>query len=310
MDERPKTWYNIPNRNIILEGVIKIREVQTKNIENHDISGTLRGFNNLHIPLNNSNGMNSKGFQEVEQENKWARENLSIKSVDYTGFDIKVANKVNKEFARLQKRYPQVVREIDYIRTIKGQKEFLVNKGLWDIVIAYAGSIKAQNEIENAFREEDTIAARYFFINGYTGIGFNSTIVSSHKKFADSAQGAKKSGLLVIQTGEEVECVLRHEFGHAIHMLLKQKGMDRFIIKAWGEFLTEIEYHKYRYFLNDPNLQSPHYIKAHELLSKYGATNIDDFFAEAFSEYEGSPNPRRYARQIGEEIEKIFNIRK
>lgn len=41
-------------------------------------------------------------------------------------------------------------------------------------------------------------------------------------------------------------------------------------------------------------------------LSRYGATNFDEFVAEAYSEYKNNSNPRELALQVGKLLEEAY----
>lgn len=277
-----------------------------------------RAQNDESIHLKNIHEEN-KGmeFKSIEEINNWAKENLLIKDVDYSGFDLRVANIINDELARLQKRFPQVMQEVKWLGTLKGKRQDMVNSGDWErlksqvcsnIDIEHTGRIKkAISRIESYFSDEYGVPAKYLYIEKeFRGIGFNIEYVSNYDILINMLRKAKEEGRMFVKENEEIECMIRHEVGQVMHLYLIENKLDEFVKVKWKEFLKQIEYSKYRYILNDLDLKSPHYIKAQFLLSKYAATSEEDFFAEAFSEYISSPNPREAAACIGKGIEEVF----
>ena len=88
--------------------------------------------------------------------------------------------------------------------------------------------------------------------------------------------------------------VLDHEFGHSVYFQLQLNKPFKY---AAGTPLRELQDFINREF----TLHGKTYITKN--LSAYAATNVSEFFAEAFAEYENNPNPRHIAKTVGEYLE-------
>lgn len=84
--------------------------------------------------------------------------------------------------------------------------------------------------------------------------------------------------------------VLDHEFGHSIYFALE---LNKPFANGEDEPLGKL-----RDFIVKEFRKKKDYIR--ENLSGYAATNLSEFFAEAFAEYENNPNPRPIAKTVGE----------
>ena len=88
--------------------------------------------------------------------------------------------------------------------------------------------------------------------------------------------------------------VLDHEFGHSIYYALK-------LDKAFGN-AEDTPLGKLRNFIVGEFVRnSKEYIRKN--LSMYASTDLSEFFAEAFAEYENNPEPRHIAKTVGEYLE-------
>lgn len=90
--------------------------------------------------------------------------------------------------------------------------------------------------------------------------------------------------------------VLDHEFGHSIYFALE---LDKPFANGEDEPLGKL-----RNFIVSEYRKERDYIRKN--LSGYAATNLSEFFAEAFAEYENNPNPRNIAKTVGEYLQQYM----
>ena len=96
---------------------------------------------------------------------------------------------------------------------------------------------------------------------------------------------------------------LTHEFAHVI----VTRDAELYTIKN-EQFYYDLRELKSKYVLEKrkfvKNSDFKGYNEVH--LGEYANTNIDEFFAEGFTEYKLSLNPSKYAIEIGKLVEKYF----
>jgi len=92
-----------------------------------------------------------------------------------------------------------------------------------------------------------------------------------------------------------------HEMGHVMARseLMSQREFFNKLSKIRAEYRKDI-----LKFRNDSNYKSFNEI----FLGRYANTNIDEFLAEAFTEYTLHSNPSKYARLVGELIDETFKF--
>lgn len=97
-----------------------------------------------------------------------------------------------------------------------------------------------------------------------------------------------------------------HEFAHVIGVddlkVLGIEGKRQNAINFFNE-LAEVRQRYYRELMNLPS-GSPEYYDLH--LGKYSGTNINEFMAEAFTEYKLSSQPSKYAVEVGTLIDNYY----
>jgi hypothetical protein len=92
------------------------------------------------------------------------------------------------------------------------------------------------------------------------------------------------------------KAVLDHEFGHSIYFALE---LNKPFANGDDEPLGKL-----RNFIVAEFKKKKDYIR--ENLSGYAATNLSEFFAEAFAEYENNPSPRNIAKTVGEYLQQYM----
>ena len=114
--------------------------------------------------------------------------------------------------------------------------------------------------------------------------------------------------------GSGIDQTIAHEMGHALLTDLNMRAVDR---KALAEAMIEhlgltspwgaqggITYH---FGMLDRIVQHPsNKVKIRRAVSKYGATNANEFIAEVWSEYTLNPKPRPKIQKLGDTIKSII----
>lgn len=236
-------------------------------------------------------------FKTVKEAEKWAKENLRIGHVDYTNIHINAANEINKTIYKFKQKFPKVT-DTKWLST--GQQMF---RAKYEADIAKcAESLKRLGySEEDALKHARQVVKKrklpgnvYAFSSNKTWGEYEGIAVS--EKFVKTAKNFEEMKALIardISTGfhpigtEEPSSIITHEMAHQLHNLLIEKGKDKFVWDAWDEFKKEVQ--------SSNDVQTA----CADLLSRYGATNEKEFFAEAISEYMHSSSPRKYAIIIG-----------
>lgn len=94
-----------------------------------------------------------------------------------------------------------------------------------------------------------------------------------------------------------------HEFAHVLSKSVVRMA-DEKEIAFWKE-LRSIK-RKYDKEIKALEVANDHYTFNEVYLGRYASTNTDEFYAEAFTEYELNSNPSKYAQLVGKLIEKYF----
>lgn len=233
----------------------------------------------------------------VKEANAWAKENLKVKKVDYKGFDVELANEVNQELYQLQQLYPEV-QGVNFVGTGQQRNTLLYEKQLKEFeeknkeLLAEMPRQLKEKVIKQYVKKKkvpgDTYAqAANSSWGDLAGIAFNEKWAKDYTTFAKNVANDAKMGWHPEGTEKPVS-VLIHEFGHSIDFFLDRIGLrDKYL----GPIVREA--------LKDKNLG--------EELSRYAKTNDREVVAEAFAEYRLNPNPRKWARRVGEAIEQALD---
>lgn len=238
----------------------------------------------------------------AKEATAWGQTNLGIDRVDYTGFHVDVANDVNKTLLELRTRFPQ----------IKDTKIVSTSQNLCSIKYANDVEKYVKRAIDMGYDEEAAkkMASQYVKKKKVPGNTYawstNATWgelegITFNKKFAGNADDFMRSLLSDVATGwhpvgtATPSAVLTHEFGHQIDNYLCKKNARGWIQTMFEEMQLEA-----RPLIRDQKKTADQAYA--ELLSRYGAKNSAEFFAEAFSEYIHNPNPRPIAKKVGEKL--------
>lgn len=240
----------------------------------------------------------------VAEATAWAQENLPIPTVDYTEYDLRLANEVNEELQKLYTLYPEVD-GIKYLGTTQ-QRNKLEYQQRVDYWIEANGKDKLERIAEQRGTTIEDLAKKYVkrartvSANTYAkaapsvwgdlaGVTYNRLWAKDYDKIAKAIKEDVKSGWHPVGT-ESPASILIHEFGHMVDYMLIDAGIrDKYLTPITKEVLK----------LSKKELR--------DQLSEYAGTNHMEVIAEAFAEYHLSKNPRKWARKIGEAIDEAMN---
>lgn len=243
----------------------------------------------------------------IAEANAWAKTNLPFDTVDYTGYDIRLANEMNKNLAELTKRYPEVT-GIKYVGTGQERNRAWYAEKVKEVTQRYVAQgtpladaekyaklrVKKPKPIEGTTWAESAPPGW----GNQAGIAFNEKHAKNYAKLAAGTKHTVEIGWHPVGT-ETPASIITHEFGHQVDEILKAHGK-----RGWVNTMFK-----------DMQMQALATQKGtvayHDLLSRYGATNSADFFAEAFAEYLHNPSPRPIAAEVGRRLEEaLAEIRK
>lgn len=189
------------------------------------------------------------------------------------------------EFVRQWDNLPEVNKQEPYYQTrYESAKRILAE------VEKYGEEEYAKRWAEMHFRTTKRFASRiwaYYICsneNRKGSIVFNSNNYDTH---------GRASGDFHPVGCDTQKSVLDHEFGHSVYYALE---LDKVFAHAEDEPLGKL-----RKFIVDEYRKKKDYIRSN--LSLYAATDLSEFFAEAFAEYQNNPEPRHIAKTVGEYLE-------
>lgn len=229
----------------------------------------------------------------VKEANAWAEQNLTVKQVDYKGFDVELANEVNKQLYALQQLYPEV-QDVNFVGTAQRRNTLLYEKQVRDFeernqeLLADMPLQLKESLIKRYVKKKKVSGITYAQATNKTwgelaGISFNEKWAKDYNGFKESLKSDVASGFHPVGTDNPAS-VLIHEFGHSIDYFLDKIGLrDKYLGPVVEEALADE--------------------KLAEELSRYATKNDREVVAEAFAEYRLNPNPRKWARKVGEAIE-------
>jgi hypothetical protein len=144
-----------------------------------------------------------------------------------------------------------------------------------------------------------------FFGNKITEINFGDRSDLSNGRIFDPNFEGLRTKSRVDQQNLSIATTV-HEFGHVISIsqYLKLKDVPE-STKMFYRELTQIR-SNYINELLEANRNKNYKLRNDISLGNYASTNIDEFMAEAFTEYKLSSNPSKYALATGKLIDKYF----
>lgn len=118
------------------------------------------------------------------------------------------------------------------------------------------------------------------------------------------SEGIVTRGKSAVDAANNLKATVVHEFGHVIAMSESSRVKGS---KA-GAYMDELfgirkQYQNEMFALNQAGDKNGVYKIS---LGRYASTNLDEFHAEAFTEYKLKKEPSKYAKMVGELIDKYF----
>lgn len=241
----------------------------------------------------------------IEEANEFAIKNLGI-NADYNGIDIKCANEWNEGLFNMKEKFPDIVKEgINFVGATQSRNELLKKEIMDFLENAYIEEgytpRKAKNQAKKdteyytmnlrinpremavslSLKNKATNNPLTLIIKKYTGITMNNEFFNDYENaIANKIEQVKKKWK-PIGCGT-VKGTFDHEFGHQIDKFLKINENEKIITLYKELSKRELE----------------------ENLSGYSTENINEFIAEAWSEYANNSNPRNISKTVGSLIEK------
>ena len=134
---------------------------------------------------------------------------------------------------------------------------------------------------------------------------------------SESGSIEERTGLRALFTNGEIEgslfskvdvfnldlSTMTHEFAHTIAWRSEENESDNTKLASFNKELNSL-YKEYKSFLqeNQNNLEALN----ESYLGAYANTHVDEFMAEAFTEYKLNSSPSNYAIQVGNLIDKYY----
>ncbi|WP_332648878.1 minor capsid protein [Lysinibacillus sp. 54212] len=235
----------------------------------------------------------------IAEANKWAAENIpQVKTVDYKGYDLALANEVNEELYKLFQLYPEI-EDINFIGTAQARNKAAYERLVADFLKANSKTFEGLEQktidyfVKRHVRKPSPIPSNTYAQaanntwKDQAGITFNQKWAKDYKALSQSVIRDVESKWHPEGTEKPVS-ILVHEFGHSVDYFLDKIGLR-------DKYITPIT----KAALKDKNLGND--------LSRYATKNHREVVAEAFAEYRLNPNPRKWARKIGEAIEQALD---
>ena len=224
---------------------------------------------------------------------------LGVKA-DYTGIDVRCANEWNRGLADMKSRYPEAMEQIKFVGSMQKRNELLeaelknytknnkLTKYVTDIINDAISDLKIKNNrtAESLQRKgltnNEELDGVINIINKYAVISLNSNYYNDYDKIIADRKQQVESGWKPIGC-DTMKSVFDHEFGHQIDKLL---GISK------SKDVKE-------YFENNKASISKN-------LSEYATVKVEEFIAEAWSEYNNNPKPREISKKVGKFIERSW----
>lgn len=243
----------------------------------------------------------------IKEAEAYARDVVGVPNVSFKGVDIKVANSMNEALTNAVNYCPDLLKQMNFYgaaqeRNKKIKKEleayytsYFANKGYTDAAkygkryasrfvgkissrtyaLAYSGDVHGSGVT-------DELKA---IVQKWSGIGVNVGIGNDYEDMLKSVQWDMSTGWHP-QGCDSVRSIFDHEFGHQLDFAFGLRSNDE-IKNLWFSLDGKTE--------------------RSLAVSSYGAKNIQEFIAEAYSEYVNSEKPRQTALTIGGIIEGKVN---
>lgn len=244
----------------------------------------------------------AESIQEAEQFTR----SLGVENVSFKKIDINVANDMNRSLTEHFNDFPELKKNIHYWGSAQEKKNFLgdiVRKHYEELYEKYR-SVYGNEVIDKRIKNQVT---SYFKTSGEWAHAFdhrkdfNNELCSGiaiNNKFGGNLELFKQGLIRSVETKfhpiacDTVKSVFDHEFGHQLDYLLDISNNPEFVA------------------IYTKGINGEHVTR--ETLSKYAVNsmklvrNKKETIAEAWAEYRNNPNPRPFAKAIGELIIKEY----
>lgn len=238
-------------------------------------------------------------IKTVKEANNYAEKVLGVKA-DYTGIDVRCANEWNRGLAAMKNKYPEVAEQIKFVGSMQKRNELLkaelknyaknnkLAKGTKELLDYVLGKLNIKsNRTAESFHvtrlgnnpDENEIIK---IVNKYAGISLNSNYYNNYDNVIAERKRQVTNGWKPVGC-DTMKSIFDHEFGHQIDKLL---GISK------SKDVKE-------YFETNKTVISKN-------LSKYATVKVEEFIAEAWSEYKNNPKPREISRKVGKFIERSW----
>ena len=236
-------------------------------------------------------------IKTVKEANNYAEKVLGVKA-DYTGIDVRCANEWNRGLAAMKNKYPEVAEQIKFVGSMQKRNELLeaelkkyakyykLTKGAKELLDYVLDKLDIKsNRTAESFHvarlgnnpDENEIIK---IVNKYAGISLNSNYYNNYDNVIAERKRQVANGWKPVGC-DTMKSIFDHEFGHQIDKLLNvSKNND--VKKFYEQNKIEIK----------------------NGLSRYAVNQREEFIAEAWSEYNNNPKPRKISKMIGKFIER------
>lgn len=246
----------------------------------------------------------AKTIQEAEE---FARDVVGIPRVSFKGVDVDVANAMNESLTNAFNYSRSIAARMNYFGSAQERNKML-KADLTDYWTQYFIGQGTRPEFAAAQAKKwasamvgnvsgNTYALAYSgeintniypgladIVMRYAGIGVNTKIAKSFSGMEASVKGDVSTRWHPEGTGT-VRAIFDHEFGHQLDYAFDLRD-DPVIVQKYGSMSKD---------------------DIGQNLSRYGAKNIAEYIAEAYSEYVNNPEPREIATLVGGIVDREAN---
>ncbi|MGL5681677.1 MAG: hypothetical protein ACRDDZ_01315 [Marinifilaceae bacterium] len=235
--------------------------------------------------------------KSIKEANEYAYKNNLASNIDYKGLKLECANEWNKSIYEHLQIFPQLRDNLDFIGSIQNKNRYVIqrhiiesinrNDQIWQYCLRISNNDieKAKKLLESRLKKTlvKKVNSNVYAVSTSrkfgSGVSVNSRFGNDIELFRKHLNHdvAEKYSPIGCNT---IKSVIDHELGHEIDKLFSLSKKD-YIVNLFKQYnRTEIK----------------------DQLSEYASTNINEFIAEAWSEYLNNPSPRSIAKLIGDYI--------